>query len=40
MRVIVLSSLVAIGIAIVSYYGLGRMAVDTASALSGSSVRL
>jgi len=40
MRVIILSSAAAIGIAIVSYYVLGGMAVDTAAALSGSSVRL
>ena len=40
MRVITLSSLVAIGITIVSYYVLGGMAVDNVSALSGSSVRL
>ncbi len=40
MRVIILSSLVAVCIAIVSYYVLDGMSVDTASALSGSSVRL
>ena len=40
MRVIILSSIVAIGIAIVSYYVLNGIAVDTATALSGSSVRL
>ncbi len=40
MRVIILSSIVAIGIAIVSYYVLDGMSVDTAAAFSGSSVRL
>ena len=41
MRVIILSSVVAIGIAIVSYYVLGGMAVvDAATALSEPSVRL
>jgi len=40
MRVIILSSVVAIGIAIVSYYVLGGMAVDAAEALSEPSVRL
>jgi hypothetical protein len=40
MRVIILSSVVEIGIAIVSYYVLGGMAVDAAAALSEPSVRL
>jgi len=40
MRVIILSSLVAIGIASVSYYVLGGMAVVTVSELSRSLVRL
>ena len=40
MRVIILSSLVAIGIAIVSYYAHKAIAGATATALTGSSVRL
>ena len=40
MREIILSSVVAIGIAFIAFYLLDGMAVDTASALSGSAVRL
>tara|TARA_B100001996_G_C18272017_1_gene443512 strand:+ start:248 stop:370 length:123 start_codon:yes stop_codon:yes gene_type:complete len=40
MRVIILSSLVAVCIAIASYYVFGGMSLDTAAALSGASVRL
>tara|TARA_B100000131_G_C18088673_1_gene601256 strand:- start:1242 stop:1364 length:123 start_codon:yes stop_codon:yes gene_type:complete len=40
MREIILSSVVAVVIAFAAYYLLDGMAVDTASALSGSAVRL
>ena len=40
MRVMFLSSLTAIVIAVVSFYVLGGISIDTASSLASSSVRL
>ena len=40
MRVMLLSCLVAIGIAVVSYYILAGITIDTASSMSGAAVRL
>ena len=37
---IILSALVAVCIAIISYYLMDGLAIDTASALSGNSVRI
>ncbi len=40
MRMIILSSLVAVCIAVISYYFMDSNAISTASALSGNSVRI